>query len=283
MAATLLLADDSVTIQRVIELTFADEDVNVVAVGDGQRAIEWLDTHVPDAVLADVTVPGVDGYGLSEFVRRSERLRHVPVLLLAGAFEPLDDDRVRECGCDGVLVKPFEPQQLVTRVRELIRSGRVETSSGTGSPAAPTVAPSAVAASGEAASTTEPAPATAASREGEAAAPGGGRSEPAVSVAPASPAPAAGLPDAPGFVSLADAFVALLAAERTIASNRAVSAPSTSGVADALPAVPSETELEAAVRRVLVRMTDDLVRRLLTESAERLIKEEIARIRTNPG
>src|SRR6185436_9603653 len=83
---TLLLADDSVTIQRVIELTFAHEDVRVIPVSDGQRAIEWLEGGVPDIFLADVGVPGMDGYSLAEYVKSSPRLNHVPVLLLAGAF-----------------------------------------------------------------------------------------------------------------------------------------------------------------------------------------------------
>ena len=62
MAHKLLLADDSVTIQRVIELTFADEDVHVVAVGDGEQAIERIEAEPPDIVLADVGMPERDGY-----------------------------------------------------------------------------------------------------------------------------------------------------------------------------------------------------------------------------
>ncbi len=120
MSKTLLLADDSVTIQRVIELTFAHEDIRVVSVSDGRRAVQWLENDRPDIVLTDVDVPEVDGYELAQFIRQSPRLQQVPVLLLAGAFEPVDQDRVQEIGCDGVLVKPFEPQQLVSRVKELL-------------------------------------------------------------------------------------------------------------------------------------------------------------------
>src|SRR5688572_6415211 len=120
MSKTLLLADDSVTIQRVIELTFTHEDVRVVSVGDGQRALQWMEGEWPDIVLADVDVPEVDGYALAAHIKQSPRLKGVPVLLLAGAFEPVDQRRVDQIGCDGVLIKPFEPQQLVTRVRELL-------------------------------------------------------------------------------------------------------------------------------------------------------------------
>jgi CheY-like chemotaxis protein len=120
MRATLLLADDSVTIQRVIELTFANEDVRVITVSDGQEALERIDSQRPDIVLADVSLPKVDGYGISSHVKESAELKEIPVLLLTGAFEPIDDDKARECKCDSVLIKPFEPQDLIGRVRELL-------------------------------------------------------------------------------------------------------------------------------------------------------------------
>ncbi len=107
MATKLLLADDSVTIQRVIELTFADEDIRVIAVGDGQQAIEAIEREHPDIVLADIGMPERDGYEVVAFVKRHATLGHVPVVLLAGAFEPVDEARARDIGCDGVLVKPF--------------------------------------------------------------------------------------------------------------------------------------------------------------------------------
>src|ERR1700738_4710835 len=87
---TLLLADDSITIQRVIELTFADEDIQVVAVGDGDQAIERLETAPPDIVLADVGMPGRNGYEVARYIKQSPKLSHIPVVLLTGAFEPVD-------------------------------------------------------------------------------------------------------------------------------------------------------------------------------------------------
>ncbi len=120
MAYKLLLADDSVTIQRVIELTFADEDIQVTAVGDGQQAIDRIKADRPDIVLADVGMPERDGFEVAAFVKQSPELSHIPVVLLTGAFEPVDQDRVRTVGCDGVLAKPFEPQLLVQRVKELL-------------------------------------------------------------------------------------------------------------------------------------------------------------------
>ena len=123
MAHKLLLADDSVTIQRVIELTFADEDVEVIAVGDGQQAIQRVQSERPDIVLADIGMPERDGYEVAAFIKGTPELAHIPVLLLTGAFEPVDEGRARAVGCDGVLVKPFEPQLVISRVKDLI-SGR---------------------------------------------------------------------------------------------------------------------------------------------------------------
>ncbi len=124
MAHKLLLADDSVTIQRVIELTFADEDVQVIAVGNGQQAIERAERDRPDIVLADVGMPERDGYEVAAFIKGSPTLSHVPVILLTGAFEPIDETRARAVGCDGVLVKPFEPQMVISRVKDLLAGKR---------------------------------------------------------------------------------------------------------------------------------------------------------------
>jgi CheY-like chemotaxis protein len=122
---TLLLADDSVTIQRVIELTFADEDIKVIAVSDGDQAIAQLEASPPDIVLADIGMPGRNGYEVAEYIKQSPRLAHIPVVLLTGAFEPVDQVKATAAGCDGVLAKPFEPQLVIEKVKELLaRPGR---------------------------------------------------------------------------------------------------------------------------------------------------------------
>lgn len=120
MPHKLLLADDSVTIQRVIELTFADEDVQVIAVGNGQDAIDRVQRDRPDIILADVGMPERNGYEVAAFVKGNPATAHIPVVLLTGAFEPVDESRARSVGCDGVLVKPFEPQIVISRVKDLL-------------------------------------------------------------------------------------------------------------------------------------------------------------------
>ncbi|MEO5739799.1 MAG: response regulator [Vicinamibacterales bacterium] len=126
MAHKLLLADDSVTIQRVIELTFADEDVEVTAVGDGQQAIDRLENDPPDIILADVDMPKRDGYEVAAYVKSRPKLAHIPVVLLTGAFEPIDQARAMAAGSSDVLAKPFEPQMVISRVKELLGRKRTD-------------------------------------------------------------------------------------------------------------------------------------------------------------
>jgi CheY-like chemotaxis protein len=118
MKRRILLADDSVTIQKVIELTFMDEDYEVRAVSNGDEAVRLLPELKPDFVIADVHMPGANGY---EVCRRSKALRaDVPVLLLVGTFEPFDEGQARAAGADSHLKKPFDSQELLQRVEELL-------------------------------------------------------------------------------------------------------------------------------------------------------------------
>ncbi len=276
-----------------------------------------LESEQPDVVLADVDLAEVNGYALAAHMRRVPRLKNVPILLLAGAFEPVDQQKARDVGSDGVIIKPFEPQVVVTRVRELIdqrdraanpppaKGEAPEEPAGPKPVAAPPPPPPApepprsvpkpepafprVAAP-------EPAPRTVpdlpvvpeplelpsrpiwdirgSAAQGPPPLPPPPPAIPlppvpvqaAVPAAPAPPLPVA--PPAPK-VTLANAFTALLAAEQSMPA-----APA--------PVALTEASVEDAVRRVLVRMTDDLVRRIVVDTAERLIREEIERIKANP-
>jgi CheY-like chemotaxis protein len=117
----LLLADDSLTIQKVVSLTFNDEGVDVKTVGTGSQALAELEENLPDIVLADVFMPGPNGYELCERIKRDERTRHIPVLLLVGTFEPFNEAEARRVGADEVLTKPFQSiRDLVNKVGGLL-------------------------------------------------------------------------------------------------------------------------------------------------------------------
>jgi len=148
MTPKLLLADDSITVQRVIALTFQGEGIEVIAVGDGDQAVEAIDRERPQIVLADLSMPGRDGYAVAEYVKRSPELsKDTRVVLLTGAAEPVEESRSRALGIDGVLSKPFEPHVATALVRRLLTetptlpSFREVVLEGGGAPEAPAAAP----------------------------------------------------------------------------------------------------------------------------------------------
>jgi CheY-like chemotaxis protein len=120
MAKRILLADDSITIQKVISITFASEDYDLTIVGDGEAAIQKAREVKPDLIMADVAMPGKNGYEVCSFVKNDPGLKQTPVLLLAGTFEPLNKDEAIKAGADDSIVKPFESQELLDKVRELL-------------------------------------------------------------------------------------------------------------------------------------------------------------------
>jgi CheY-like chemotaxis protein len=329
MPNTLLLVDDSVTIQRVIELTFADEDVRVIAVGDGRQAIERIKREPPDIVLADVGMPGCDGYEVAAFVKNQPELARIPVLLLTGAFEPVDEARVQQVRADGVLAKPFEPQELIRRVKVLLFAGAEQATPGTIPQSRGT---------GDDASDTEPlasgeqsVPPPAAPEGGGVGASGGGVSlddyfdrldaafaslsvpshlDEATNMPPDTPQPE--WPDEDG---AADAAARSLRSESTVSAgtDRVRPSPHAAGglTPSAIfaafleaeqpgqpapgpgpgslvppPAYPSVEELvDTVAQRVLAQLSDRIVREtvadIVSDVAERLVREEIERIKVS--
>ena len=315
-----LVADDSLVMRRLLEASLAGWGYEPVTAADGQQAIARIEQERPDIVLADVGMPERDGYEVAEFVKRTPHLAQIPVVLLTGAFEPIDEARARAVGCDGVLVKPFEPHVVVSRVKELL-AGRRPAALWGGRPPTP-AAPDRSATEMPAAAGQRTAPDRAAGGRGlesleeyfdrldavfsghdAAAAVAAPRADGAALVAPpdsaAAPPPtprpierplvAPGVSSWPGGtppssapqehaeptgapvgpLSLADAFAALLAAEQA-----RIAAP------PAAPASPADDELvEEVVRRVLARLTDRVVRETVLDVAERLVREEIDRIK----
>src|SRR5206468_7234002 len=124
MPKRILLADDSITIQKVVELTFSDGDYEVTAVNNGTKAIQKLSDMRPDIILSDIIMPEKNGYEVCEFVKSHPEYRNIPVVLLTGTFEPFDPDRADKAGCDAVVTKPFESQSLIHKVEELIEQSR---------------------------------------------------------------------------------------------------------------------------------------------------------------
>ena len=119
---TILLADDSITIQKVVELTFSEADYRVICVSSGGQALQKVAETRPDIILLDVIMPEKNGYEVCEHLKRNPSTRGIPILLLTGTFEPFDKKRADAAGADGHVTKPFESQVLVGKVEELIAS-----------------------------------------------------------------------------------------------------------------------------------------------------------------
>lgn len=143
MPKKILLADDSITIQKVVELTFSDGDYEVTAVNNGAKAIARLSDMRPDIILSDIIMPEKNGYEVCEFVKSHPEYRNIPVVLLTGTFEPFDPDRADKAGCDAVVTKPFESQSLIHKVEELIEQSRAAASAPAAATPPPPPAPAA--------------------------------------------------------------------------------------------------------------------------------------------
>lgn len=126
MARRLLLADDSITIQKVVELVLAEEDFEIKSVSNGADALNLIEAFNPDIVLADIEMPKLNGYQLCEKIKTNPRTAAVPVILLAGAFEPVDNDLSRTVRADDVVIKPFESQELISKINAVLTMGAAE-------------------------------------------------------------------------------------------------------------------------------------------------------------
>ncbi len=126
MSKKLLLADDSITIQKVIGITFAHEDYELIIADNGDAALEMARNTRPDLVLADVYMPGKNGYELCAAIKKDPTLKRAPVLLLSGTFESFDEKKAEASGADSWISKPFESQALIDRVEELLANVPVE-------------------------------------------------------------------------------------------------------------------------------------------------------------
>lgn len=120
MTHRILLADDSLTIRKVVELTFSDEDFTIDSVGDGAEAFEHARAQRPDIIISDVIMPGLNGYELCRRIKSDPTLQSVPFLFLKGTFESFSEENAASCGSDGFIVKPFESQEMIAKVRKMI-------------------------------------------------------------------------------------------------------------------------------------------------------------------
>ncbi|HEY5522345.1 MAG TPA: response regulator, partial [Desulfuromonadaceae bacterium] len=124
MSIKVLVADDSITIQKVIGIIFGGDEYSLTVVDNGKAAVDKAREINPDILLIDALMPGMTGYEVAEAVRSIPSLSAKPILILTGSFEPFDEEKAKKCGADDYIAKPFESQQIIAKVKELLEFGR---------------------------------------------------------------------------------------------------------------------------------------------------------------
>lgn len=125
MSHKLILADDSITIQKVVELILADEDFEIKSINNGEEALSAISSFQPDIVLADIEMPKMNGYQLCEKIKQDPSSQGIPVILLAGAFEPIDEELAQQVKADDYIIKPFESQELLSKINAVLTASSV--------------------------------------------------------------------------------------------------------------------------------------------------------------
>lgn len=126
MTIKVLVADDSITIQKIVAMAFEGEDAIVQGVSNGNDAFDRLEDFQPDVVLADVDLTGLTGYKLSRKIKESAEFPSIRVLLLASDFEEFDEEHFANSKAEGHISKPFKSDDIVNRVKELLKGAPAE-------------------------------------------------------------------------------------------------------------------------------------------------------------
>ncbi|MBI4667213.1 MAG: response regulator [Nitrospinae bacterium] len=122
-----LVADDSVTIQKVFELAFESEGVEILLASDGRAALDMARKHMPSIIIADVNMPEMDGFDLCRFIKKESELTHIPVYLLSSALDDFDDARAAQAGAAGRFEKPFRSEEMVKKVMAAVKEAEAKT------------------------------------------------------------------------------------------------------------------------------------------------------------
>ncbi len=122
MPYTILVADDEPAIRTMLEVILSADGHEVVTVGDGKAALDYLQKDTPDAMLLDVKMPFIDGFEICSRVKRVKRLSNIPVLLLTGFDDDQTRDHAKLVGADDIVYKPLSGKNLRGRVAQLIQA-----------------------------------------------------------------------------------------------------------------------------------------------------------------
>ncbi|MCH8156434.1 MAG: response regulator [Nitrospinae bacterium] len=123
MTKKILVADDSITIQKIVAMAFENEDIVVEGISNGKDAFERMTEFLPDVVLADIDMPGLTGFELSKKIKEDAEFETTKVLLLASDFEDFNETKFQESGADDHISKPFKSDDIIRKVNDLLVGG----------------------------------------------------------------------------------------------------------------------------------------------------------------
>jgi CheY-like chemotaxis protein len=299
----ILVADDSATMRKIFEMTFAGEDARVIAVDGGDAAIAKAREVQPDVVLADGSLAGTDGYEVARALKGSDGPDAPAVILLASQHAPYDAERGKAAGVDDHVLKPFDTQSLIDKVTAAAGKPRAAAQAGAApaaSPAAPPAKPPAPPAPPAAPAAARPAPAAPAARP----APAAPSAQPSAAARPAAAAPSGpqvgkstmsyGAPPAARPAAASPAAPAKPAAPPGAAPKAPAAAPARRQTMDMAPPAkspPSGGDLAGRLQGMgltkeqvegVLALTHEVIEQVVWEVvpdlAETLIKEEIKRL-----
>src|SRR5438067_2922800 len=123
-APTVYFIDDSATMREVIKIAFRRENINVIACHDAASAFAQIELQAPDVVITDVIMPDKDGYEVCQHIKHHPTLSKTPVILMSGVVNKAVADKAFAVRADELIRKPFQPQDLITRVRHLLQPNK---------------------------------------------------------------------------------------------------------------------------------------------------------------
>ncbi len=261
MSVNILVADDSVTMRRILEVTFQGEDAQVTSVDSGEAAVRKAAELTPDVVFADLSLSGMDGYSIASAIKAAPGLEKTAVVVMASQKHPYDEDKGKAAGVDDHILKPFDTQLVIDRVKQVL--------------AKPRAVPAARPAGAAAAPSTVGSP-QAANQQGRV----GAKTITAIGKPLAAPPPPAPKPQ-----PAAATAAARVASPATAAAANVMAAASPVAIASVEAELPQRlgslglspdqvTAVLALSREVIERVVWEVV----PELAETLIKEEIRRL-----
>jgi DNA-binding response OmpR family regulator len=125
MPYKLIVADDSPSIQKIIQMSFPVPEFEIYMFNDGKKCMDSFKQIKPDAILLNLSLPQKDGYEVAATIKAQEEFSRVPLILLKDAFEPLDRERIAAFEYEELIQKPFDSEMLVQRVRTMIEGQSV--------------------------------------------------------------------------------------------------------------------------------------------------------------